>query len=482
MANESRTISNRKDGRFHRAGLWLAALAYAALAAHLLFIPYEYAPLALTEAVRLFRQMPWLELGSDQNVALVSRSLMWIPVGTLLAVAIAPRPRSVEFGVLIAAASLGILWAVIVSFAQYWFPARTHSLNNLAAETIGVIIGASFWSLLGAPVQRWWRRLKSGGLISGHAALGGYVVLYLLASLTPLDFVTGANELQEKLASDHYGLWRAPIGCGAATSCGPKFLAVLIATVPCGWWFCAQRPGQRHVWLPAVVLAAGVSILIEALHFLMVSGVSQGVSVAVRVAGVALGVATYGGRHFLAPDYLNRFGRPAVAVLFVPYLTAVAYVAGWFHGQRLDMARGLARVDSIVWLPFVHQYFAEYQATMFSAMVHFSLYAPVGAMCWLWVRNRERAPLGAAALIAALIAIIFEMSKVFLAEKQPDFADVVIAAASAMLSLTILRFVLPGRRVAPFPAARIGNGAPLARPAPVRAVHSGGASRSSRPL
>ena len=37
---------------------------------------------------------------------------------------------------------------------------------------------------------------------------------YLLVSLTPLDFVTSAADLQAKLDDNFYGLWLAPIGCG----------------------------------------------------------------------------------------------------------------------------------------------------------------------------------------------------------------------------------------------------------------------------
>jgi len=419
----------------------LAALVYAALAAHLLFIPYAFSPLSFDEGLRRFLEIHWLVLGSDQNVALVSRALMWIPLGALLAASIAPQPgRRIELLALFVATLLGCVWAIAVTFAQLWFPGRTFSLNNLVAEACGVIVGALLWSTFGAPGLRWWRQLASGGRISLHAALGGYVVLYLAASLTPYDFVTGVDELSEKLASDLYGPWLAPIGCGPSP-CELKLLSVALATLPCGWWFASQRPGERHVWLPAVLMALVVATMIEALHFLMVSGVSQGASIVVRAAGMALGVATFSGQRWLTQANVDRFGRPAVLAMLVPYMIAVAYVGGWFRAERIGILEGLARLDDVIWQPFAYQYFAPYQSTMISTMVHVALYAPVGVMCWLWIQNRDRVQLWVATLLAAVLAFVAETSKIFLAGHHPDYADVFIAAVSATLALTILRFV-----------------------------------------
>ncbi len=118
-----------------RARIALAALAYAALVAHLLFIPYSFSPLSLDETLRQFVHVPWLQLGSDQNVALVSRALMFFPLGLLLAAWVAPRPRQrIEITALLVSGLLGCLWATGINFAQLWFPSRTVSLNNLAAE------------------------------------------------------------------------------------------------------------------------------------------------------------------------------------------------------------------------------------------------------------------------------------------------------------------------------------------------------------
>lgn len=427
--------------RVGRAGIAAAALAYAALAAHLLFIPYAYAPLSFDAALRRLAQIQWFELGSDQNVALVSRALMWLPLGLLLAALVTPRPRRrVEVPALLVAALLGSGWAVGVNFLQLWFPGRTFSLNNLAAEACGVIAGAALWGTLGARWLRWWRRLAGGGRTSVEAALGGYVVVYLIAILTPFDFVTSAAELVQKMdKTDLYALWIAPIGCGAS-SCGLKLVSVVLAGVPCGWWFASRRPKERHVWLPAALVALIVGTGIELLHFLMVSGVSQGASIVARACGMTLGAMTYpSGRRWLARVDLDRVGRPVVLALLAPYLTTVFYVGGWFRAERLGMSAGRARLDQAVWMPFYYEYYASYQATMLSAMVHTVVYAPVGVMCWLWVHDRSRVRIWLAGLLAAVLCFLVESSKVFLADRMPDYTDVFIAAISAMAVLAVLR-------------------------------------------
>jgi VanZ family protein len=428
-----------------RARIALGALAYAALVAHLLFIPYLFSPLPFEETLRRLAHLPWLKLGSDQNVALASRALMFAPLGFLLAAWVAPQPqRRIEFPAFLVAILLGGLWAIAVTAAQLWFPTRTVSLNNLAAELLGVTGGALLWSTLGAVGLSWWRRLASGGRISVEAVLNGYAVLYVVASLTPFDFVTSADELSEKAASGLYGFWTASISCGPAP-CTLKFASAALAAIPCGWWFVSRRRRADYTWVSAVPFALAFATIIELLHFLMVSGVSQGASVVARASGILIGAATFSLRHRLQALDLDRLGRPIVLALLAPYAVTLAYVAGWFRAPRLGFAAGIARLDDVIWLPFFYQYYAPYQATMYSTIVHVGLYAPIGAACWLWTRDRDRVPLWRATLLAVLVAAVAETSKVFLSGRLPDYADVFIAAVSATLVLSILRLTFAQR-------------------------------------
>lgn len=454
----------------------LATIACALLVAHLLFLPYAFAPLTASEAAWRFARIRWDRLGSDQNVALVSRALMFLPLGALLTASAAPAPRRrLEWPAWIAACLLGTAWALGVNFAQLWFPGRTVNLNNVAAELAGVALGALLWSGLGRAGLSWWSRLASGGPVSVRAALDGYVFAYLIASLMPFDFVTSPAELAQKIGSDLYGLWRAPVGCGPAP-CWLKSVAVALATLPCGWWLALRRRPARTGWLAAGLVGAIAATAIEALHFLMVSGLSQGASVATRALGMALGALAYGGRARFAAVDLNRLGRPAVIALLLPYLAAIAYVAGWFRAPWLGVDVALARADQVRWMPFYHQYFAPYTETMASTLLHLALYAPVGLLCWLWARRRAQAPLGPAAALAAALAFGAETSKVFLAGRVADYTDVLIAAVAAAAALAMLRWVSTPHR--PVPDSAAAARPPLGAAAAAQAPGAG----ASRPL
>src|SRR5436309_2779455 len=120
---------------------------------------------------------------------------------------------------------------------------------------------------------------------------------------------------------------------------------------------------------------------------------------------MVFGVATYGLR-YRAATTLSRTVPAVAAVAIVPYLLLVAYVAGWLRAPMLPVSTGMARIHEIIWLPFNYQYFAPYQSTMQSAIVHTALYMPVGVLCWALARARDRVSLWAAALTAGLLAFL----------------------------------------------------------------------------
>ncbi len=448
-----------------RAGLlWIA---FAALVAYLSFVPFRFQALGFEEALARFSQIRYLDLGAGSRADWVANILMFVPLGWLAAAFFAPHPRGrLDPAAVIPSLLLGAAWALAVEFGQVYFAGRTVSINDIVAETIGTLLGAVLWSAFGARSRDWWNALLGGGAATAGAALGGYLLAYLVLSFSPFDFVISAEELARKAASDLNGWWLAPVSCGR-TPCSVKLLVEALAVLPFGWWWAARRRDAPGTLVSAAVLGALLGVTIEAAQLLLVSGTSQGASVLSRAAGVAAGAWLHAGRHRVrAVDWL-RWGRPMVLSALLPYLAAVGYVAGWFGGAWLGLQAGLARVPDIQWMPFFYQYFSTEQALIRSTLVHLALYAPVGAAVWLWGRRSGSSSGLAAALLAAGLAAVAETGKLFIDGKHPDYTDVLIAMVAAWAVATMLRWISSASQGARAPAVTASAG--VVSRAPVRA-------------
>lgn len=425
----------------------------AAFVAYLSFIPFRFQPLALDEAVARFLAIRYLDLGAGSRADWVANILMFLPLGWLAAAFFAPHPRGrFDLAAIVPSFLLGAACAVAIEFGQVFFPGRTVSINDIVAEFIGTLVGAWLWSAFGTHGRDWWRALARGGPATANAALGAYVLAYLVLSFSPFDFVISAAELAQKAASNLSGWWLAPVSCGP-TPCSVKLLSELLAVSPFGWWLAARRRDGRGAIVAAAAVGFSLGLLIELMQFLLVSGTSQGASVFARTAGMAFGAWSYAQRPHIAGFDWARRGRAFVAAALLPYLAAVGYVSGWFGGPWLGLEEGLARIDRVVWLPFYYQYFSTEQALIRSTLVHLALYAPVGVGVWLWAGGNGRGSAPVAAALAAALAFVAESGKVFVGGKHPDYTDTLFAAIAAWTAATILRWASG--------ASRHDAGAPL---------------------
>ncbi len=422
-----------------RARAALLFAAFAAFVAYLNFLPFRFEPLEPAEALARFARIPYLNLGAGSRADWVANILMFLPLGWFAAAFFMPVPRRlVELAPVVPALVAGTAAAVAIEFAQAYFPNRTMSVNDIVAGFIGSLLGAVSWSAFGARSLRWLQSLLRGGPATVTAALAGYALAYLVLSFSPFDFVASGEEFAAKLASGLSGWWRAPVGCGRV-ACSLAMLVEAAAVVPIGWWWATRQRGGSGAVAGAAVLGAILGIAIELAQFLLVSGTSQGASVVSRAAGTAAGAWLYGSRGRLAAVDWRRWGGPIVLAGAIPYLFAVAYVAGWVGGPWLGIEAGLARAGDVEWMPFYYQYYSTEQALIRSTLLHLALYAPVGAAVWLAGRSTGAGSGWLAALLAAAIAVVAESGKLFIKGRHPDYTDVLIAMAAAWAAATLLR-------------------------------------------
>lgn len=412
----------------------------ALLAAYLSFIPFQYVPLPLETALQRFAELPYLALRTSRRADVIANALMYLPLGILLARLLVPQPRGrLEMWVAVVALVVGSGWSALVEFAQFYFPTRTTSVNDIIASVSGSVLGAALWTLTGHRWHALYGRFAQGGPRAARAVLDGYVLLYFVLTFSPFDVVLSWTELARHWRSPLVGAWLAEVGCGGVP-CTLRWMTEAALAAPLAFWW-----GLRWHRLPGVagVILAGVALgaVLELAQLLVFSGVSQGASVVARATGFVVGAAAFEHRDRILRLDLRRHGRAIALLLAIPYLVSVAFVAGWFSGNVSSLAAAWERVGEVRWLPFYFIYFTTEYNAIYSTIVHLFLYAPVGVAVWLWTpRGIEVSP-WLAALVGSAIAAVAEAGKLFVPPRHPDPTDVLIAAVAAGLTAAILRAI-----------------------------------------
>ncbi len=448
--------------------LWFACCAFVVYGS---LVPLDFRSLTLADAWEAFRHAPVRRIGAEHRADWISNIVLYLPVGFLSSHALMQRwPRLPRGPLLLAAAMFSLALAVAVEFAQLFFPPRTVSLNDLFAEAVGSLAGiaiAARWSgwvaeaLRNAPLAV--RRIDDRWLVL-------YVLAYAGLSLFPYDFILSSEEFDRKLASSSWGFFVASASQGRLLGL-LRLLAEIVAALPVGWWLAgrARRP-LRLATAAAVGALLGAGI--ELAQFFMLSGLSQGLSVAVRAGGVVLGTVLWRHRADCSAARIGSLLRRHGWLLGGLYLLLLLRAGHWFSAHWQSSDEALRQLREIRFLPFYYHYFTTELAAVTSLVTVALLYAPAGVGAWAARREASFA-----AGIAALLAAVVEAGKLFGAGGHADPSNLLVAAAAAWLAHR-LASVLEQDAARPFVAA--GRPAPTvgpSRPARHRAGTPAGARR-----
>lgn len=447
------------------------AIAYLAFVVYGSLLPFELHPLTFAAAWAKFQHIPFLHLGEGSRADWVANLLLYMPVGFLVCawlVGQSRRPLVLAIGMGLSLLFSAVL-AVGVEFTQEFFPQRTVSLNDIYAECVGGALGTVLWPFIGMRLTRLVRTIFQGGPVACYALLIAYGLAYLALSLFPYDFLLSFGEWQRQLTSGNVGWLFAP-NCGE--DCGLKLVPEALAVAPFG--ILAALAFRRRVTLVlAAVAGLLLGMLIEGLQLSIVSGISQGASIASRGVGVMLGVALLRLARRIEWRRMRGLARALIVLGIAPYLMVLAWGNHWFSENWLTVQAGLARLAGINFLPFYYHYFTTETKAMVSLLYQLSLYLPIGAAVWLWCwagRSGKCAhPYAAPALAAAIPACVIETGKLFIASQHPDPTNVLIAATAAIAAHGLLRLLVmetaPAPSVAHAQAASVAAEQTAARPA-----------------
>ncbi|WP_240221997.1 VanZ family protein [Rheinheimera hassiensis] len=192
--------SNNNEPALHK-WLLLACVLYLAFIIYGSLVPLQYVALPFNEAIERFWHIPYLQLGIRSRADWVANILLFIPFAFLLC-ALSFRPGAPAINLLLA----GVIWllcaalAVSIEFTQLYFPQRTVSINDIIAETTGAMLGIILYCFRGRQLKQF---LASLALIRGQASvvtylLIGYIAIFILYNLLPLDLTLSPVELYKK--------------------------------------------------------------------------------------------------------------------------------------------------------------------------------------------------------------------------------------------------------------------------------------------
>lgn len=424
--------------------LWTVFVVYGSL------VPLDFHPIPWDVAWHKLRAAPMLQLGIESRADWVANGVLYLPVGFLSAAMLAGRAPGTARR--LAAAGLAMAWgvalAVVVEFAQTAFPPRTVSRNDLLAESIGAVLGA-LMALLGA--GRFRAVLSSygqgGGLLARRLA-PLYALIFPALALFPFDLLVSAAEWQTKLAGPQVGLVLAE----SAWALGPvKLVAKLVveslAALPLGalWaaWATRRAPPALKTTLPGTVWQAAlvgtlVGLLIELAQLAIASGQSQGVSVLTRSLGFALGALAWQRQHLLTAEALRAMLRRWTGGLLLALAGVLTLYNGAYNKPWLGLDQAWYRLQHEVrFQPFYYHYYTTEMHAVISLIAVSLCYAPLGLLGWAWhVRP------GVVAVMALLLSLLMECSKLLAEGTHPDPSNLWIAAAAAWCAQVLLQRLL----------------------------------------
>lgn len=410
------------------SSLWLGWLAYALFVTYGSLVPLDFHPRPLAEAWATFQHIPMLVIGVEGRADWIANCVLYVPLAFLTASLVSgdrlPAFRSLS---LLGSVTFCCALAVAIEFIQLFFPPRTVSMNDIIAEWLGSILGVAMAAAWAQRFRGFLAAFSGDAGRLGPKLLVAYALAYLALSVFPYDFLLSRGEFEQKIASGTWGwLFATESFSGGMLMAGVKLAAEVLAALPFGLLL-GRRSSGWHGLSRAFLLGAALGLFIETAQWFLFSGISQGVSVLTRAAGVSAGAMLWRANWDVdaLAGQVRRFGL-AFGVL---YLFALAAVNGWFWRPWGGMELAARNFGEVRYLPFYYHYYTTETIALVSLISIGVMYAPIGLLAWA-MRTGPWLTVFAAALTAAVV----ETAKLFLVGVHPDPSNILIAAFAAWAS------------------------------------------------
>ena len=449
---------------------WFTA-AYLAFVVYGSLVPLQFVPIAWDEAVRRFQAIAFLQLGIASRADWVANLLLFIPltfVGLSAWCDRCARLWSWWRAALVLMASVGL--AVGLEFTQLYFPARTVSQNDIAAEALGGVVGIVAFRLWGArfraTIDAWWGMESGKGrwVWITHAYLLGLFVYNVL----PLDLVISPVELYHKYREGRVLLIPLADLHGTWLEVAWELMSDVVLWLPVGvLWRLRGAPVARAVLQG--LLAAAVIELLQLFVYTRVTATTD-----VLMGALGCGVVALATRSLAADgmpgDAVTRTSRPGLrwgwwAWSAWAVLTLLAF---WYPFDPVTSGHELRQRLDDLWRPPLQTYYmvSEYRAA--TEVLRKLLMLLPGGLLWAVAmrqvvdqdRRRWLRRMGLA--MAAVMGVTIEIGQLGLVGKVADFTDAVLETIGGVMGLIL------GERL----FGRTPPGVDSRRPAALRKVGS----------
>jgi len=403
-------------------------------------VPLRLVPRDPLDAWQAFLALPLPELGTGDRSDWAVNFLLLVPIAFAWRHAMLRRP-----GVTIAATAIAwtatiaaglLVFSIAIEFAQSFFPPRNPSLNDVAAQFVGTLVGLILHMGFGARFERWLQRFSVHKLQPSRLStlLGAYLALMLAFSVMPLDLSISPVELYRKWRDGRILL--IPFS-GPVTDIGLwlyGLVAEVVLWVPVGllWTIDGSQRSLRAV-LVRVLLAA---VAIELTQLLVLSRVTDVTDVILAGVGGGLGVlAASGHRHFSSfdPDGLRR----VVKLIWWAWLLVILTVFWFPFDFSLSRLENGTWVDTLTRMPFTNYMFRSEFGALNEIVRKLFFYLPGGLLLG-FARGVSHRGLAARTVVLTIgLACVVEAGQLLLPGRVADLTDALLGAAGGVVGLRL---------------------------------------------
>lgn len=424
-------------------GLTLLGIAYLMFVIYGSLVPLDFRPMSLEAATQAFKTIPYLSLGIESRADWVANLLLFIPLAFLWCGALWSRGSA---GLkLIAALSVALACVALsfaIEFTQLFFPQRTVSINDIAAESLGGAIGVLLWWQMGTRFRLWLGSLKLASGTSGVAQrlVMAYLLVLLGYNLMPLDLTLSPVELYHKWNEGRILIIPFSARYDDTAHRIYDLLSDVAIWVPAAllWKIAYRQPGAT-AWMYVVATATAL----EVLQLFVYSRVSDITDVITAAIGCSIAMALsrgHRGQHARAQHANHRTaaaGWTQIGFAVLIWLTVLATVFWYPFDFNFDRSFVRDRLLILKQVPFQAYYFGSEFRAITEVLHKTGFMLPLGVLL-AWLGNTAtRTPRGwvhtVMICVVGFVALGIEFGQIFLAGKNADITDVALEFGGGIL-------------------------------------------------